>query len=532
MRVKDLSLLAISANVILWSFFPLIAFFASDIGDVWAVAFYSQVFGALIAFAFTDKAQLVPRMGTAVRKAPFFFVAMSLASLFLLVFLVTSMVTIESTVAAVVLEFWPAIAFLLAARFVTKSWQDINATTFLILGGALVGLAITVASQVTVNGIAGGMNTVEWRLEGVVGVTFALIAAIMSAATILQTELALRVESASDFASASFIVLILRLIAVPVCLIGAIATSADLANMMAIWAGLAFGVTGYGLASILAIYGVRHAESIRAILLWFLAPPLGLIWLALVFDQPLSSNTILGFMVLFISNIFLNSSAIRRPALLYSTGGLLLAAVVVLRLPGLDSPIFFESLTVLTTFYVIFVAFVMARKSDLMQLEVDDVIRFAETASPEEINRARDDLMLHNTDLERKTDLSPIVGRLAMRRANSPILTELLVSAILAGTIILICLVFRGPSPLHDVVSISLVFIVVFCTFYLRDIARPATSWSNIAQILGGDTFRILRVKATLAIFSFVLFSIIAMIGLLIAEKHGAGILASITATS
>ena len=248
------------------------------------------------------------------KKAPLLLISMSTASVLLHLFFLSASRYIESTAATVLLELWPVGSFFVAMFFVSNKWDRLDLTTGLALAISVVGLLVVMIPYSETSGHSSpGVNDQQG-----LGFTLAILAAVASSATILQVELARRITKLRTFASAAFVVLLLRLgLLIPLGVLSILLDKKPFSLDTAI-VGMLFGLTTYGLASILAIYGIRYATNLKTILLWFITPALGLLWLTIFFAAPMQVSTFAGFVLILLANGMLNYGRVRRTSLTYS----------------------------------------------------------------------------------------------------------------------------------------------------------------------------------------------------------------------
>ncbi|MGI3165578.1 EamA family transporter [Pseudooceanicola sp. 200-1SW] len=509
---------AIFLNVLLWSLFPLLTMLIGPSRDIWTVAFLSQVVGLLVVWPFAGASAIWTVTRRALRQEPRFFFLMAAASVFLQYFFARSAVIVSGAVSIVILELWPVLAYVFAGRFIRKDWERPGIGNLAVMVLSVFGLLVTIFPElVEARRAQGGQWEVDLSLPGAVGVGFAILAAVASAATILQAELANRVAPVRGMGDAAAMVGALRVAGVVICGLMAVANGPEFADPQ-VWAlGLGFGVTGFGLASLLAVYGVNFTRSTSSILLWFLAPPLGLFWVAVIYGGRIEETTLVGFAIIFLANSFLNTAELRRPSFIISLCALLLSGGAVLYLPALPEPGYFDVITVLVAFFSIFTAFIVSRKTEVFAQEAHLLAEACEGCDAAARLRLIEGLERGEPSADRA---EPLLERLILLRAASPYYSETIVSTILALSVICIALVFRPGTLLGDAFAVVLVFAVTYSLMHLYEMTSRRRAWRRLAELLRQDVVALARRQRQLVLFCFVVAALLLAIGVLLTNRH------------
>jgi hypothetical protein len=485
---------AIVINVLLWSTFPVIAFYAQPSQALLHILFISQVFGLLSSLIFFGggerQTQSPPNRITSDFRA---YMLLAIASVLLQAMFLSSFAVTSDYIATVALEAWPLFAFFFVAKFVKRDWSDLTSAnvTILVLCGA--GLALTVSPELTESTEFTG-NVFD--VTAVIGILLAVGASVASAATTLQANLA-RGRGGSQFvtlAESARVVFVLRFISAAFLGVLCLLFARYPIELKSFLIGAAFGTTSFGVASVLAVYGVRNSKSAKSVLMWFIAPPLGLFWLSIVSNDVLEINTLLGLVLLLVCNIFLNFVELRTKAVLFSTATIFITLVFVTNFDGANAKYYFEGVALLTTFYAIFVGFTVSHQRDVASMEMQIAMDMANLASTTELERAAldfEDALRPVAGSNKKHNLrtAEFLKVLTIRSQNSP-RPELIVSSILGATIVVVCLIFHPNSHLESIVSVALIFSVSFSLVHVFEVASPKGSWRIIAEYLRSESDR------------------------------------------
>ncbi len=440
----DRAFLAILLNVLLWSFFPALSHLSNGVDDLWAIVFYSQFFGAISCLFFLRFRTLDFVAKRIISNAIPLFITMSFSSVLLLVFFATANQYLESPTATVILEFWPISALVLAMFFLKQKMSGPTKITIFAVLFSVFGLVMSLIPEFSFEGVD--------LKSSLTGSAMAIAAAIVSGATILQSELARRAHRARSFAVSASVTFLLRCFAIPPTFLLAMYFDANLFDFDALLIGSAFGVTGYGLASMLAIYGMRFADRLDYILLWFASPVLGLIWLAAIFSQVISLHALVGFIVIFSANALLNFGEIRRKSIVFSqiVGCFIITSIIFL--PSLPAEEYYNALFILTTFFIVFSSFLLQKQSEIFIVEMSSLL-------------TDDTKRLNSSQFENEN-----VNTL---RRISTFTAEKIVLVTIGGATIFCSIVFRSGKILDDFVALSLSLVVTFLIFHCFEAVSP-----------------------------------------------------------
>ncbi|SDG86072.1 DMT family transporter [Sulfitobacter delicatus] len=514
-------LLHIFINVLVWSFFPLFSVQSAG-ASPWAALFYSQIAGLAFALIFS-KRKSPQTIVSDLRRAPLMLVVLSLASLFTAVFFFSSVARSSSLSATISLELWPFFALFFAALFIKKDWQDLSLRNYLLFALGGVGIIILVIADHNTLRFGGAL----WYSSGVL---LAVLAAIASGATVVQTELYYRFEATPSFAGACYTIALVRAVGLPLSLGLALASGADLWSREAMLWGGALGVTAFGLASVMAISGLRYSSRSSHILLWYLTPIISVIWLMIFKGEELSDAHILALLPILFANIFSAIGTIRRASFFWISGATLLLGALIYTVPGAESEEYMGSLGITVGAFAILVSFVLQRKlHDVREMSIctSEGVLKAERAG---VSAGRFLDLLDNRVFERAALATPqkalvaealdtAAARIRVERITSFSSAENLVLGVLCVGVCFLAVSFRGAGLMFDVVSFVISFTCIFLTLFVYECSRFSFQWKIAIASASATHDRLLKDRDTVFLAVLGTLVLIAMVAVLLVDK-------------
>lgn len=514
-------LLHIFINVLVWSFFPLFSVQSAGAAP-WAALFYSQLAGLVFALIFA-KRKPARAIAADLRNEPWMLLVLSLASLFTAVFFFSSVAQSNSLSATISLELWPFFALFFAAFFIKKDWQDLNPRNYLLF--ALGGLGIVILVIADHNTLRFG--GVWWYSSGVM---LAVLAAVASGATVVQTELYYRYEAAPSFAGACYTIALVRAVGVPFSLALALMSGADLYSREAMLWGGALGVTAFGIASVMTISGLRYSSRSSHILLWYLTPIISVIWLMIFKGEKLSDAHILALLPILFANIFSAIGTIRRASFFWISGATLLLGALIYTVPGAESEEYMGSLGITVGAFAILVSFVLQRKlHDVREMSIctsEGVLAAEQHGMP-----ARSFLdLLRERVFERSgptahenpqiaAALGAAAAHIRVERITSFSSAENLVLGVLCAGVCFLAVSFRGAGLMFEVVSFVISFTCIFLTLFVFECSRFSFQWKIAVASASASNDRLMKDRDTVFLAVLGTLVLIAMVAVLLIDK-------------
>ena len=481
MSENNKAFLHLLANVLVWSLFPVLSL-QTFLSDPWAALFYSQVAGLLVTAPFAGRWSVRSLLAD-VMKAPGLLMVLSMASLLLGVFFVFSLQTLNPIGATITLELWPFFALIFSASFIQNKWEDITPTTIGLFLMASIGVMILVVMNTSA---VPGQNG-----RSVLGVTLGLLAAVASGATVVQTRLYSLYRSRPSFGGACYTIALVRLAGLPVILVAGLVAGADFGSVQAMVAGGLLGATAFGLASVLAIAGLRYSTRTSHILLWYLTPAIASVWLVLFSGEKLSDTHIIAFMPILFANIFSNIRTIRRLSFFLMSAAALVIGTSIYLIPGIIRPLSLDALAVVTGVYAIIVAFLLQRKlSDIREIGLS----LARGLAASRGRAVSGDAFLIAVEKELFTRPSePATGQveaavldtsdeIKVERATSFSSAEVMVLSFLTVVITVVGLFYRDNGLIYDLVAFAVCFSAVFLTVFVVEASSFRFQW-RVAKV-------------------------------------------------
>lgn len=508
---KDhLANLAIFSNVILWSTFPIFSYLAIGL-DPFSILLYSQIVAAVIAF-FLSSRPAFQELKERFFAQWMFYLASALASAALMLLFFVSIRLITGTISTVLLELWPIAAFFLVNKFANKTPEKITPPIIFALSLGALGLFFAVRPMLAQHGMGSEDDLVSYS-----GIVLALLAAIASAFTVLQSRLARPPNGEISMKEAMTVVFIIRLITIPFSAFAALAFGGNVFDLETFAIGGLLGVVCFLFASALAIYGIRNTNSAKSTFLWFLTPPLSVVWLAIFFNEVLYSSVVIGLMLLLLSNIILNNIELRRLSSIIAIVALLVCTIFVAQFSGFESKEYYNALFVLISFFSIFSGLMINRRLESKIRDINDIIDFAN-------NNASFMSKIKSSDkpseelIAKCEEFGKILLSCRIRERLSSARNEFITCAILATAIIFIAVFFRENTLLASVISIAVVYSVVFIFLYAHEVPLNDKERAEILLLYAKGDDETKSVKAWL--FGVVIIGLMASASLLIYNRY------------
>jgi len=480
-------------NILIWSFFPLFSKGAVDSAGIWATAFYSQVAGFVLCALFAKRKPL-SQVKADLAKAPVMLAILSMASLFISVAFMSSLLRAGSVSATIALELWPLFALFFAATFIRKQWAGLNwFTVGLFFVGALGIVLLATVEDGDLIGYRGGSHF----LSQPTGVLLAVVASIFSGATVVQTELYYRYEDEPSFGGAFYTIMLCRAVAIPVALLGVVFSGGSLADQDALIWGCLLGISAYGLASVLAISGLRYTSNILHILMWYMTPVLASLWLILFKGEYLTDAHVLAFMPILIANIFSNLKKIRRRSYFVTAFVAMGSGALIYWWDGVPSNDYYDALSILVGAFSIIVSFVLYRKmEDIRNIafslrDAIGVLADGTRKRDEALQLVEDIVMNQPTAGEaRKSEAKAYepISTIRIERFTSFASAEVVVLTVLSSTIIGIAVGFRAQGFVGDMVAFALCIASVFLTLFAIECSSFRFQWKMAKQVFTGES--------------------------------------------
>ena len=464
MSENNKAFLHLLANVLVWSLFPVLSL-QTFLSDPWAALFYSQVAGLLVTAPFAGRWSVRSLLAD-VMKAPGLLMVLSMASLLLGVFFVFSLQTLNPIGATITLELWPFFALIFSASFIQNKWEDITPTTIGLFLMASIGVMILVVMNTSAVPGQNGRSVVQPRLYSLY-------------------------RSRPSFGGACYTIAFVRLAGLPVILVAGLVAGADFGSVQAMVAGGLLGATAFGLASVLAIAGLRYSTRTSHILLWYLTPAIASVWLVLFSGEKLSDTHIIAFMPILFANIFSNIRTIRRLSFFLMSAAALVIGTSIYLIPGIIRPLSLDALAVVTGVYAIIVAFLLQRKlSDIREIGLS----LARGLAASRGRAVSGDAFLIAVEKELFTRPSePATGQveaavldtsdeIKVERATSFSSAEVMVLSFLTVVITVVGLFYRDNGLIYDLVAFAVCFSAVFLTVFVVEASSFRFQW-RVAKV-------------------------------------------------
>lgn len=523
-------------NIFVFSFFPLISSISRDLGaDVFGVALFAQISGALFSLAFGYRVVRVRSFVSDIRSNFSLLLPLSMASLFLHIFFLYSMEYTSGISATIVLELWPLFAFFFAGMIVRKRWSGFSFKVFLLF--LLSSFGVVCLSFIDTFG-GGAPSVVGMLSDNSVGLALALLASACSGLTVAQAEFFRRIGVRFDFFEAAYSIFIFRFISLPISLIIALAFGEGLLETKNIVLGAAFGFTSYGLASILAVQGVAYSKSLSNILLWYLAPFVGGVWLVVFTDTVVFDLHLIALFPILLSNLLIGIESTDRKSYFIMNVCAVFGVLYIYLGPTLPSEQYYDALGPLVAFYAIVVSFILQRKiGDMRSIAIIIARTVAEGRSRgvmprDAIARLEKQLVLRSSigsdclELEseargdaRLEELQAVDEILAERETSSS-LGDAAILVILTVSIAFIGIVLRPLNFVSDLVALSVVVSAGFLTAFTIEASSHSFQWRLAQGIFTEhrDQVMLWRKKSILSMLNLVILFLLFL--LLIVDRH------------
>lgn len=494
-------------HVLLWSSFPVLAVLSAGKADVLSIAFYAQVFGAIVCVPMArSRAGLREILADLFRHPVMIFIG-AMASLFLHIFFMWSVKVVSSLSALITFELWPVFSLIFAALFVRKKWSGLGVG--LVISAALGTLGVTLLviaeSEITapLSAIEGGRETGE--VQASIGIGLAFLASVLTGLTVIQTEVYRRISPSISFSGASYTILLCRLISIPVIFGICQVYDADLLNRDAALWGLLFGVSSYSIGSILTIEGVRYSKNIANILIWYFTPLISALWLSWLAGVSIYDIHVLAFMPVLLANILASAWGVDRFSVVAMNVVTLVAGGYIYMVPVRVSTHFFEAIGVMIAFYAIVVSFVLQRKIQdvrAIALEIHSTVaslRAEGWGASRVVSELEARVFSHGAlggDMGSDRAVAQIEAaaeRVRIERATSASFGDTVSLGILTAAIVIICSSFRDGTFVGDVVAITVIVVTAFMTLYTLETSAARFQWRLATSIYQGDFERLQR---------------------------------------
>jgi drug/metabolite transporter (DMT)-like permease len=462
---------------------------------------------------------------------------LSMASLFLNILFLSSIEFTESLSATIIMELWPFFALIFAATLIQKSWDGLNLRNLVLFCVGAIGLTLLAAEESGAFEGGGHRILTEWD-EIPIGTLLALAAAVLSGLTIVQTRLYYTLEKSPSFSGAAYTIFLCRAISIPVAFGLMLAFGDNVFAAEAMLWGVLFGMIPYGLASMLAISGIRYSKNIGNIMLWYFAPILAGLWLLAFTEQNLSDIYILAFLPIVFANIFTNVSVIRRKSFFIMSIAIMIFGVYIYLGPTQEYNRFYDAITVLMAFYAIFISFIIQRKvSDLREI-AKIVSECVAALAPQNIEKhaiiaaiscrltgrdLREEAECSDADYERLAkdcEVDRAAQSIIMERTTSLSLSENMIIIIITACILFISLFLRPHTAAADLVALVSSISSVFLTAFTIELSQKSFQWRLATEsfYLPYHLTQKLRETTVLSILSLCI--LLSAILVLLTDKH------------